>query len=157
MKQRSAEGTMTLRVPPPIVTALCAALMWAVGRFVPLGTFAPKPGWAIAIFVVALALMLTAAVQFARAHTTINPMRPERASHLVTNGVFAWSRNPIYLADLLVLVGIAIWIGHLLAFAGCALFVVWMNRYQIGPEEAALTRRFGDDYLQYCARVRRWL
>jgi protein-S-isoprenylcysteine O-methyltransferase Ste14 len=148
---------MKLRIPPPIVTALCAALMWATGRFVPFGAFAPQRGWAIAFLVVALALMLAAAVQFARARTTINPMRPERASHLVTRGVFALSRNPIYLADLLVLVAAACWIGNLFAFVGCALFVAWMNRYQIAPEEDALARLFGEDYLAYCRRVRRWI
>ena len=148
---------MKLRIPPPIVTALCAALMWATGRFAPFGAFAPRRGLAIAFLVVALALMLAAAVQFARARTTINPMRPERASHLVTRGVFALSRNPIYLADLLVLVAAALWIGHLLAFVGCALFVAWMNRYQIAPEEDVLARLFGEDYLAYCQRVRRWI
>jgi protein-S-isoprenylcysteine O-methyltransferase Ste14 len=148
---------MKLRIPPPIVTALCAALMWATGRFVALGVFAPQRGLAIAILTVALALMLAAAMQFARARTTINPMRPERSSHLVTTGVFAWSRNPIYLADLLALVAVALWIGHLFAFAGCALFVAWINRYQIAPEEAALSERFGDDYRRYRHRVRRWI
>ena len=154
---RSADPAMKLRIPPPIVTALCAALMWAAGRYVPLGAFAPQRGLAIAILVVALALMLTAAVQFVQARTTINPMRPERASQLVTHGVFAVSRNPIYLADLLVLVAVACWIGHLFAFVGCAVFVAWMNRFQIAPEEAALTRLFGENYVAYCQRVRRWI
>ena len=148
---------MKLRVPPPIVTALCAALMWAAGRFVPGAAFVPQPVLATILLVAAAALMITAAVQFARARTTINPMRPERSSHLVTTGVFAWSRNPIYLADLLVLVAAACWIGNLLAFAGCALFVAWMNRYQISPEEDALAQRFGDPYRRYCQRVRRWI
>ena len=148
---------MKLRVPPPIVTALCAALMWAAGRFAPAAAFSPQPLLAAILLSGAAALMIAAAVQFARARTTINPMRPERASTLVTSGVFAWSRNPIYLADLLVLVAIACWIGNLLAFAGGALFVAWMNRYQIGPEEAALSERFGDDYRRYRERVRRWI
>lgn len=148
---------MKLRIPPPVVTALCAALMWLPGRFLPAAAFAPKPTLALAILVGALVLMITAAVQFARARTTINPMRPERASHLVTSGVFAVSRNPIYLADLLVLVAAGFWIGNWFAFAACALFVIWMNRYQIAPEEAALTQLFGEQFIAYCSHVRRWI
>ena len=150
---------MDLLIPPPIVTALCAVMTWLVGRFVPLGgfEFPHQRLVAIGLLIAAALLMMVAAAQFLRARTTINPMRPGKASSLMTTGVFAFSRNPIYLADLLVLVGIATWIGHLVGFLPCILFVAYMNRFQIRPEESTLTALFGDDYRRYRERVRRWI
>ena len=102
-----------------------------------------------------LFLVLATVAQLHRAHTGIRPF--SEATTLVRLGGFHWSRNPIYLADLLVLVAVACWIGHLFAFVGCAVFVAWMNRFQIAPEEVALTRLFGENYVAYCQRVRRWI
>ena len=150
---------MKLRVPPPVVTAICGLLMWLVARYAPVGAFAfeAQRVLAIAIGVAAFALMSLAAWQFARARTTVNPLHPERSSALVTSGVFARSRNPMYLAMLVLLFAGGLWFGNWLAFALCPLFVLWINRFQIAPEEAALTRLFGEPFTAYCARVRRWI
>lgn len=150
---------MKLLIPPPIIVALCVGLMWLLARLLPIDAlaFAPQPTVTVILLVVAAALMSIAAWQFARAHTTINPMRPANASSLVTGGVFAYSRNPIYLADLIVLFAATFWFGQLAGFAVCALFVVTMNRLQIAAEESALAARFGDDYDTYRRRVRRWI
>jgi protein-S-isoprenylcysteine O-methyltransferase Ste14 len=150
---------MKTLIPPPVVVAIFAAAMWALARCIEPGQFRipGQTGWAIAVLVVGLGLMLAAVASFVRAKTTVNPLRPARASHLVTTGVFAWSRNPIYLGDLLVLVAFALWFGQVLGFALLPLFVLYLNRFQIEPEEEALERLFGDDYRQYRTRVRRWL
>lgn len=150
---------MKTLIPPPLVVAIFAAAMWALARYLAPGHFA-FPGQtviAITVLVAGLALMLAAVFSFARAKTTVNPLRPARASHLVTSGVFAWSRNPIYLGDLLVLVALALWWGQIVAFALLPLFVLYLNRFQIEPEEEALTHLFGEEYRQYQAQVRRWL
>jgi protein-S-isoprenylcysteine O-methyltransferase Ste14 len=104
-----------------------------------------------------IALMLIAAWTMWRRHTTLNPIQPGKARHLVTQGLFARSRNPIYLADALLLIGWALWLGQASALLWLAAFVLWIDRWQIGAEERALTALFGDDYRAYCARVRRWL
>lgn len=150
---------MKLRVPPPVVTATCGLLMWLVARHVPLAHFAFDAQQVMALaFVTAGGLLMSiAAWQFQRARTTINPMKPGNASTLVTNGVFAVSRNPIYVADLLFLIAVGLWFGSALSFLWLPVFVVYMNRFQIVPEEEALARLFGGDYLVYRARVRRWI
>ena len=94
--------------------------------------------------------------QFHRAHTTFNPFRPETASALVTSGVFAWTRNPMYLGLSLLLFGWAIKLGTLSPFAGPLLFLPLIQYVQIRPEEQALQRRFGGDYERYCQGVNRW-
>ena len=80
-----------------------------------------------------------------------------RAPCVVTRGVYRWTRNPMYLGMLVVLAGWAVWLGSAAALLGLPLSVLLLNRLQIGPEERILRERFGQDYIDYQARVRRWL
>jgi protein-S-isoprenylcysteine O-methyltransferase Ste14 len=150
---------LNLLIPPPVVAALIGALMWALGRLLPSGQFRfpAQEAAAIVLFGAGLLLLIAAAVQFIAARTTINPLKPANASHLVTTGVFAFSRNPIYLGDLLMLAAFAVWLGNAFSAALPAAFVWYMNRFQILPEERALSQIFGGAYDAYCSRVRRWL
>lgn len=102
-----------------------------------------------------LLLMALAVSAIVRGHTTIRPDRA--ASHLVTDGPFRYSRNPIYVADVLLLAGTALLTGWMWLVAGSALFVACVTQLAIRPEEAHLAHRFGEPYRAYCDRVRRWL
>ena len=93
---------------------------------------------------------------FRRARTTVNPTRPH-ASSLVTWGVYAISRNPMYLGGLTMLLGFAIFLSNPLAFLFLPLYVLYLNRFQIAPEERVLTSLFGETYVAYQAHARRWL
>lgn len=118
-------------------------------------------GWsqlaALLLWVLALALMAVALRTMQAANTTPNPVLPERAATLVQHGLFGYSRNPIYLADALVLVGWACWLGSVKALLVLPLFLAYISVMQIRAEEQALTKAFGSAYLDYCARVRPWL
>lgn len=142
-----------LWLPPPAIAALVACLMWLL----PQGhNFWPR--WlAVVPLLAGIGIMLLAAVTMSRANTTLLPFTPERASSLVTTGVFGYSRNPIYLGDVLLLLAWALWLQSVPALLGLMVFVAYMNRVQIAAEERALTLRFGQAYTDYCARVRRWL
>lgn len=150
---------MPLLIPPPLLVALFAGLMWLLAERLPLGgfAFAGQRPLAGLVLLAGLGLMAAAAWTLFRAHTTVNPLRPERASRLVTGGVFAWSRNPIYLGDVLILLALALGFGNAVNFLLLPPFVWLLGRCQIRPEERALQRLFGDEYRAYCARVRRWL
>lgn len=150
---------MKLLIPPPAVVAIFALVMWPIARYVDVGrfSFALQTPLAALLLLLASILMGAAIRAFAVAKTTINPLKPSTASHLVTSGVFAWSRNPIYLGDLVLLAALALWLGHAAAFALLPLFVVYLNRFQIVPEEQALDTLFAHEYRAYTARVRRWL
>jgi protein-S-isoprenylcysteine O-methyltransferase Ste14 len=144
---------LELKVPPPAVMAIAALLMWAL----------PGPGFqspvaiTVGLFAAGLAIGIGAFLQFRKAGTTINPMTPQDSSVLVTGGLFAWSRNPIYVADAIILLAAALLVGNYLAFLLVPLFVAYIDRFQIRPEERALRARFGEEYERYSARVRRWL
>lgn len=96
-------------------------------------------------------------VCFWRVRTTINPLDPGKASYLVTNGIFRMSRNPMYLSLLLLLVAYAIRLDSLTIWLGPLIFAAYVTRFQILPEERALAEKFGEAYLDYKHRTRRWI
>jgi protein-S-isoprenylcysteine O-methyltransferase Ste14 len=150
-------------LPPPLVLALLAAAMWGADRLLPALRIESSllSAWlkplAIVLFIAGLLLAAAAVTSFITHKTTINPLAPSRASHLISRGVYAYSRNPIYLADLLLLIALALWLGNPVNMIGPVLFVAFINQFQITPEEQALARLFGEHYAAYRARVRRWL
>jgi protein-S-isoprenylcysteine O-methyltransferase Ste14 len=149
---------LELRVPPPVVMAAAAFLMWVAAKAVPALDFeAPTRAAGIALFAAGLAIGVGAFLQFRKAATTINPMTPDKSSALVTDGLYRLSRNPIYVADVLVLLACALLVANALAFLMVALFVAYVDRFQIRPEERALRERFGTQFDLYCRSVRRWL
>jgi protein-S-isoprenylcysteine O-methyltransferase Ste14 len=101
-------------------------------------------------------VMTTAVWQFWRARTTFDPIAPHRASSLVTTGLYSRSRNPIYIADVLVLAAHAAWLGQPLALLGIPALAATLHP-QIRAEETALQERFGQEYEAYVARVPRWV
>lgn len=97
------------------------------------------------------------ALAFRRARTTVNPLHPERATSVVTGGVYRHTRNPMYVGLLFVLLGCAVAFGAASALLGLPAFVAYITRFQIQPEERALQAKFGRAYTDYAAGVRRWL
>lgn len=143
--------------PPPPVLALAASLAQrALTRHAP----RPTAGRAAVAGVIAAgcgALSTTAARQFRRRGTTLNPVDPTRASVLVTTGPNAFSRNPMYVGLAGLLVANAVRRGSWRALLPVAAFTLATDRLQVAAEETALLARFGDDYGAYCASVPRWL
>jgi len=94
---------------------------------------------------------------FFRAKTTVHPMNLDNTSYLVTVGLYRISRNPMYLGLLVFLIGWAVYLGSASPFLLPPIFVWTLNKQQIEPEEIFLTKKFGQEYLDYQRRVRRWL
>ena len=113
----------------------------------------------IAVIVVGAGLMfgLAGVVAFRKAKTTTNPVEPSATSALVISGVYRLSRNPMYVGLLLMLLGWAIFLAHPLAFGFLPIFVAYMNRFQISPEEWVLSSKFGELFNFYQQSTRRWL
>ncbi len=153
------QQALALRIPPPLVLLLCGLAGWALDWRWPLALL-PQPVARLAGLALSLAgggLALAGVLQFRRAHTTINPLNPSRSSHLVEEGLYARTRNPMYLGMALALAGWGCVLGNPLSWLGVPLFVSWITWLQIKPEEQALRQRFGPYFEQYCQRVRRWL
>jgi protein-S-isoprenylcysteine O-methyltransferase Ste14 len=150
---------LELRIPPPVVGVLVALAMWGLSPLGPQFAFAPGLRQAaVAVLVVAgAAFDVLGLLAFRGARTTINPLKPERTSALVSGGIYRVTRNPMYVGLGLLLLAWATYLSALLPFAGPAVFMLYITRFQIAPEERVLKGLFGEEYAAYCARVRRWL
>ncbi len=149
--------TLELKIPPPIVFVVVGFGMWAISKA---GLLILVPGTEIVgvlLMLAGLGLNIASVMAVRKAKTTLNPLRPETASTLLSGGLFGVSRNPIYLALLIVLLGWAVYLSSPFALIGPVIFVLYMNRFQIVPEERALASLFGDSYARYKSNVRRWI
>lgn len=154
----AAPAWLALKLPPLVLVALTAGAMWALPA---LARLPLPPAWRTALGVACaaagLAVCLAGVLAFRQARTTVDPVHPGAASALVVRGIYRRTRNPMYLGFALALLGWALALGTLAALAPLPIFVAWLNRWQIAPEEAALRARFGADFDAYAARVPRWL
>lgn len=148
-----------LKIPPPVYALVIAGLMWVLNQYLPIAHWIAVP-WntiGLILIVTALSFDVWSLFLFFRSHTTPNPMKPENASTIVSTGLYKFSRNPMYVGLLTVLLGYAIWLGSVTPFLLLPLFVFLITTQQIMPEEEILEKKFGAEYLDYKARVRRWL
>ena len=143
-------------VPPPLVALIVGVAMWGVSR-----PFAPSaiPGrtWlaaalALAGFAVAFAGFMT----FRHAGANIDPHLIDKGDVLVTEGVYRYTRNPMYLGLTLLLLGVAAQLGRPAALLGPVVFVAYITRFQIAAEERAMAMKFGARYAEYVRATRRW-
>jgi protein-S-isoprenylcysteine O-methyltransferase Ste14 len=145
------------RIMPPVWLLLTLLAMWIVDRLVPIvefdGTLARIAG---AVLVIAgLGIAASGSNAFRRAGTPVVPF--ERPTALVTDGLFRYTRNPMYLGLVLALVGVALLLGSLGAWLPIAVFVAIIRLDFIAGEERFLADIFGEDYLAYQRKTRRWL
>jgi len=150
---------LELKIPPPAVAVLMAGAMWGISLLAPLlevPTFIRVTA-AAAIALAGFGVSLAGIISFRRARTTINPMKPETTTSLVCSGIYRLTRNPMYVGLLFVLVAWAVFLSCAWALLGPAAFVLYMNRFQIAPEERVLSALFDTGYAAYKSGVRRWL
>ncbi|AXR07044.1 methyltransferase family protein [Salinimonas sediminis] len=149
--------SLELKIPPAalFIAAVCAVVLiaqWPIGKVPALLQLV-----GLLIIGAGVLIILSAVVQFRRHKTTLDPRTPDNASALLTSGIFAISRNPIYLAFVLLLFGLALASNSWLALLIAPAFGGFLQVYQIKPEERQLARSFGASYNAYCQRTRRWL
>lgn len=150
---------MKLVISPPLIGLLTGAGMWGLARMLPdLTVEASLLRWcAVAVMAVGVLIEAVSVLAFLRARTTVTPLKPEKASTLVVSGLYHVSRNPMYLGMLILLIGWALWLANPAALILPPVFVLYLTVFQIKPEEAALSEKFGSDYEAYRGRVRRWI
>jgi protein-S-isoprenylcysteine O-methyltransferase Ste14 len=151
-------SSLELKIPPPIVALLVAFAMWCLA---PVASASSAPAFrvavAVALAVVGVAFSISGAVAFRRAKTTTNPMKPQAVSSLVVTGVYRFTRNPMYVGLSFLLIAWAMFLWSAWALFGPLVFIAYITRFQIAPEEKALATLFGSEYSAYKAKVRPWL
>ena len=150
---------LELKIPPPLVAILFGVAMWLVSALG--GATDVLAGNRLAVAMVVLSIGIAfgfpAMASFLRAKTTMSPTKPHAASRLVTDGVYRLTRNPMYVSLVLYLVAWAVYLSNWLALSVVPVFALYIDRFQIQPEERALTALYGAEYASYRSRVRRWL
>lgn len=144
-------------VHPPLVVFIFIAIAYVLGRFIPLPFVVPPILRNIGLFLAFLGFLLgiSALIEFRRARTTSNPHGS--AKQLVTSGIYRFTRNPIYLGFLLMVIGMPLTSGLYWGFIVAPFYIITMNRLVIQHEESYLERKFGNVYTSYTSSVRRWL
>jgi len=150
---------LELKIPPVAIFAICAGAMWGLDSQCPFAALSVPWKWplAIVLFLPGLIGGSVGVLNFFQARTTVHPGRPEHASALVTSGIYRFSRNPMYLGLLLMLASWALVLANGLSMVLLPVFVVYMNRFQIQPEERFLSKKFGEKFDAYARAVRRWI
>ncbi len=157
MPTRDPLSWLELKVPPPVVVLLGVLLFEAL-VWVSFPAILPAL-WIVSFFSIAFAAWFgISGVYGCLSHkTTIHPWDPSETSTLVVDGIFQYTRNPMYVALLFVLVAYLCLKPHPVGPAVFACVMWFLHRFQVMPEERMLAQKFGDAYAAYCNRVRRWL
>ena len=150
---------LELKVPPVILVAVVFVGMWAVSRIslVLHFTFSYMEWWSAGLVFLGFCIAIAGVLQFRKAGTTVDPRVPDQSSNLVVSGIYRYSRNPMYLGFLLALCGWCVFLGSMVSVLFLPAFIIYMNRFQIVPEERFMQEKFAESYRQYKAKVHRWI
>lgn len=150
---------LELKIPPPIVAAISAFLMWKMSHLSSMFSYDIGYKLEVCILIAMLGLLvdILAISRFMKAKTTVNPLKPGSASRLVKTGIYKYSRNPMYVGNFIILIAWGIWLGVPANISLLFVYVIYLTRFQIKPEEQALEATFKDEYRCYKEQVRRWI
>lgn len=149
-----------VKIPPPIQTFVAGALMYGVHLLLPIHLYQENIVASLLILillVISVLLLLPAVYSFWKHKTTVNPIKPENASKLVVEGVYRYTRNPMYVGMAAALLAWGVYIANPMSLIVFAFYIYVITEIQIKPEEKALVKLFGKDFRDYCENVRRWL
>jgi protein-S-isoprenylcysteine O-methyltransferase Ste14 len=150
---------LALKVIPPVQIVVCAILMLILKYLFPQYHLSLAFSFPLIIVLITSASIIgiLALYGFHKHQTTFHPHTPEQTSTVVDSGIYAYSRNPMYLALVLILLALALYLKNLSCFAIVPMFIWYITRYQIKPEEEMLDKLFPHNYQTYRSKVRRWL
>lgn len=148
---------MKNKIPPPIVTLFFGVCIYLSQELFPEFNFEYFTILSYVSYFAGLSILILAVLLFRKQNTTVNPIKIDNASSLVTSGVFKFSRNPMYLGMVMILFGFALMFNLVGGILFVLLFMIYITKFQIRPEEEVMERLFGEDFIKYKHKVRMWL
>lgn len=147
------------KVPPPLVALIFAVAMWCLSLYTPtIEVSSSAQSILIALlFLLGALFSVSGVVSFRMAKTTVNPLKPESSTSLVISGVYTITRNPMYVGFVLFLLAWSAYLASFWAMGFALLYAIYIQRFQILPEERAMESLFAQEFIDYKSRVRRWL
>ena len=148
---------MSNKIPPPIVTLFFALCIYLSRPYFPEFSSSLLNSLSVISFAVGISIFVAAVSSFKKQKTTVNPISIEKASSLVINGIFKYSRNPMYLGMSFILLGLVFKFNLIGGLLFTSMFMLFITIFQIKPEEAAMEKLFDQEWKDYTKNVRRWL
>ena len=147
------------RIPPPLVTLITGLLMWLISYTSTQTTDSPISNIIISSLLLSIGAFFCIAgvISFKKAKTTVNPLKPEQASSLVSTGIYTITRNPMYLGFAIILLAWSFILTSAISLIGVFAFIIYITNFQILPEERAMKKLFKEDFSHYKNQVRRWI
>ena len=148
---------MNNKIPPPIIALVCALGILFSKPFFKEYSNVNNSSISILFFLIGIACFFFAIKLFKKHNTTISPLKPEKATSLIVSGIYMYSRNPMYLGMLFILISISIRFNIIGGIISISTFIIYISKFQIIPEEEQLKRIFGEKFLNYKKKTRMWL
>ena len=148
---------LELKIPPLLAALIFGFLIWVMQFEVEIDNTIVLYIVSIILFSIGSIVSILGVWEFRKQKTTVNPMSPQESNSLVMKGIYTFTRNPMYLGFLLWLFSLGVLLRNPISLIAIVLFVIYMNIFQIIPEENILEEKFGKEYLKYKENVRRWL
>ena len=146
-----------IKIPPPHIVLVLIVSIYFSSKKIDLINIPLQLEISIFILSAGILIFVNPVLQFIKSKTTVNPIQFEEVNKLVTSGIFKYSRNPMYLGMLMIVLSTSIFYLNIYSILTPLLFILWINKFQIKREEEFLIEKFGDEYLSYKKKTRRWI
>ena len=146
-----------LKIPPPILVIILITSIYFSSDKLDLISIPYRTLFSIVILSIGLLIIINPVVKFIKSKTTVNPVEFKNVEKLVTSGIYKYSRNPMYLGMIMIIISTTVYYLNFYSLLTPFIFYFWINRFQIKREEVFLEEKFGQEYLSYKTKTRRWI
>ena len=146
-----------IKTPPPILVFILITSNYFSQNQLEIIHLPYKYSISVLILLVGTLILISPVFKFIKSKTTVNPVKFKKVNKLVTSGIYKYSRNPMYLGMILIIISTSIYYLNYYSLVTPFIFYFWINRFQIKREEIFLTEKFGKEYLLYMSKTRRWI
>ena len=146
-----------LKIPPPLLVLILVVSNYFSSKKIGLILISNQKLISFIIFLIGVIILINPIVKFIKSKTTIDPIKFKKVNKLITSGIYKYSRNPMYLGLLFIVVSTSVFYLNIFSITTPILFYFWINRFQIKREEIFLKEKFGKEYLLYKTKTRRWI
>ena len=146
-----------IKIPPPILVLILVSSNYFSSKKIDLIHLPNQDLISIIILLIGMLILINPIFKFIKSKTTIDPIKFKKVNKLIISGIYKYSRNPMYLGLLMIVISTSIFYLNIFSITTPFLFYCWINRFQIKREEIFLTEKFGKEYMSYKTKTRRWI
>ena len=146
-----------LKIPPPVIVLILAVSNFLSSKKIDIINIPNQTLVSIIIFLIGVFILIVPVSKFIKSKTTVNPIKFKKVNKLITSGIYKYSRNPMYLGLLMVIISTSIFFLTIISITTPFIFYFWINRFQIKREEIFLNKKFGQKYITYKSKTRKWI